>query len=95
MHLSVSEIKKLLKKWHFYKAHTSTSAQDELARKVNAVEKAVAALDDLDKKIIQMHYIQGAEIEIVMAHVFMARSSVYYRLNVAVKEMSYFIANTV
>ena len=96
MYLSASEIKKLLQKWRFYKAHTMNSVEgDELAKKINAIEKTIAFLDDVDQTIIRLKYFQGLEMDIVKSNVFLSRSVIYWRIDRAVNEISYIIANTV
>lgn len=96
MHLSASEIKKLLRKWHFYKAHTSVSGEeDALTKKIKAIEKAIAILDDVDQTIIRLKYFQGLELDLIQSQVFLARASVYKRLDKALEEMSYYISNTI
>ena len=94
MNLTVSEIKKLLNKWHFYKAITLSSPKEELTRKINAVEKAIFTLEDIDQEIIRMKYFQAVDIELIQAQVFLSRSGVYYRINNALKELKYIIENT-
>ena len=95
MHLQASEIKRMLKKWHFYKACIlPLESGNELERKLNAVEKAVAALDDVDKTIIQLKFMQGADIDLIASKVFLAHSSVYKRIDKAIQELAYLIANT-
>ena len=95
MHLSSNEIKRLLKKWHFYKAHTSTSADgSELARKISAIEKAIATLEDDDKTIIKLKYFQGVEVDIIKDKVFLSRAAVYKRIEKTVDEIAYLVANT-
>lgn len=95
MHLCASEIKKLLKKWHFYKAHALNSVEgDELTKKINAIEKAITSLEDVDQTIIRLKYFQGLEVDTVKSNVFLSRSVIYWRINRAVNEMSYIIANT-
>ena len=93
MNLTTTEIKKLLKKWHFYKAVTLSSPEEELARKINAIEKAVGILEDIDQEIIQLKYYQGVEIDIIQSKVCLSRSGVYYRLNNALREIKYIIEN--
>ena len=94
MHLPVSEIKKLLKNWHFYKACISSSKDDtELGRKLEKIEKAVSMLDDVSSTIIKKHYFENTEMDIVINLVFMSRPGVYKRLNKALAEVSFLIAN--
>ena len=95
MHLSSSEIKKLLKGWHFYKA-SILIAQDggELERKLNAIEKNVGNLNDVDRTIFRMRFFERAEVEVVVAQVYLSRRAVYKRIDKAVEKMVYCIANT-
>ena len=96
MHLSTTEIKKLLKNWHFYRA-SITSSEDggELKRKLDAVEKSLSVLDDISKAIIKMRYFEKIEMEIVASRVYMTRQAVHKRIVKAQSEMMFFIANTV
>ena len=93
MHLSTREIKKLLQKWHFYKAYTSSSGADELTRKITAVEKAITSLDDVDKTIIRLKYFQRLEVDMIQSQVFLSRSVVYWRIDKAIGEIAYLVAN--
>ena len=94
MHLSASEIKKLLRKWHFYKACSSNPEEDgKLKRKLDAIEKAVYRLDDVSRKAIIAHYFNRATIEDTALLVFMTVRGTYYRIAAAVKEMVYLIEN--
>ena len=95
MHLTTDEIKKLLKNWHFYRMLVSTSGNDmELKRKLDAVERSLVVLDDVSRTIIQARYFDKTEMNVVVEKAFMARSAVYKRIDKALAEMSYVIANT-
>lgn len=94
MNLTVSEIKKLLNKWHFYKAITLSSAEYLLKQKLEAIERAVNHLDDISKAIIEMRCFKRMEMDVVAKHVYMTRQGVYKRLNKSYSEMVYFIRNT-
>lgn len=94
MNLTTIEIKKLLNKWHFYKAVTLSSPEEELARKINAIEKAICNLEDIDQEIIRLRYFQTVDIELIQTKVYLSRSGIYYRLNNAIKEIKYIIENT-
>ena len=94
MHLSVSEIKKLLKKWRFYKAIILNTEKDLLLKKLNAIESAINALDDRDRSIMKMKYFEGYDMDLIAKTVFMSRQGVYYRLNRVYKEMEYLINST-
>jgi DNA-directed RNA polymerase specialized sigma subunit len=95
MHLSASEIKKLLQGWHFYKASISSSEDGgTLAKKICAVEKAIAALPEIDQTIIRKKYIQRIDGDIVAAQVHITRRAVYYRIKRAFRDMEYMICNS-
>ena len=85
----------MLKKWHFYKAHTLTSTNNELTKKIGAIEKAIVGLDDVDKTILELKYFQCVEVDIIKSKVYLSRSVIYWRIDKAVKEISYFILNSV
>ena len=93
MNLSVSEIKKLLKNWYFYKAF-SLSSQDGgvLAKQINAVERAINALEECDAVIVKMKYFERTEMEILTAHFFISRQAIYKRLETILKRISFCIA---
>ena len=93
MLLSVDEIKKLLQKWHFYNALVSEQENNELLRKLRAIEKAVSLLNDVNKRIIQMKYFQGYEMNVVAKSVFISRRAAYYRIETSLKEISYITEN--
>lgn len=61
---------------------------------MNAIERAVDALDDVSRKAIKMHYFDRATIEITAAHVFLTVRGTYYRITAAVKEAAFLIENT-
>ena len=95
MHLTMGEIRNLLKDWHYYKAYiTSSNSENELIGKLNAIEKAVASLDEISRKAIELHYFKCATIEITAAHVYMTVRGTYYRIASAIKKVAYLIENT-
>ena len=81
MNLTASEIKRMLKSWHFYKASTLSLEVGELKRKVDAIEKAINALDDCDAAFIQMRYFKRYEVETIANELHITRQAVYKRLN--------------
>lgn len=68
--------------------------EDELTKKINAIEKAITSLEYVDQTIIRLKYFQGLEVETVKSNVFLSRSVIYWRIDRAVNELSYIIANT-
>lgn len=94
MHLNVSEIKKLLKKWHFYKAITLKDKDTELSKKLETIESKIRMLDDVSKEIMRMKYFDGYDVHTIASSVYMSRQGVYYRLNIAYKEIEYLANNT-
>ena len=94
MYLNTTEIKSLLKKWHYYKTFTLNSEENELSKKICSIENAINALDNVSQSIIRMKYFEGYEMESIAELVYMSRSGTYYRLNSACKEMAYIINNT-
>ena len=93
MSLTTSEIKKLLKKWHFYKAITLNLPEEELGRKIRAIENALNYLEDIDQEIIRLKYFLLVDIDIIQSKVGISRSGVYYRLDKGLQELLYIIKN--
>jgi hypothetical protein len=73
MYLSASEIKRLLHNWQYFKANSSPSGVDALSKKVNAIERAMEALPELDGKIVTLKYVQHMDGDGVAACVHMSR----------------------
>ena len=94
MNLTISEIKKLLKNWHFYKANvTALQENSELKRKLELIERAVSMLEDINREIITMYYFNRFTIETTASLVFMSVRGTYYRIDSAVKEIKYLVGN--
>lgn len=65
----------------------------ELVKKLNAIEAAVNMLNDVSRTILQMKYFKRYEMEVIAESVFISRRAAYYRVQTALKEISYIIAN--
>lgn len=89
MNLTTTEIKKLLKKWHFYKAVIITSQEEGLTRKINAIEKYLQSLEGIDSAIMRLRFYQRVDIDTIASQVFMSRRAVYYRIDKVIKEMAF------
>ena len=89
MNLNVNEIKKLLKRWHFYKAIILTSQEEELIRKLNAIETYINALDGVDSVIMRMRFYQKVDMDTIASQVFMSRRAVYYRIDKVLEDMAF------
>ena len=87
MDLNAGQIKKLLKNWHFYKASISTAGDGKLKDAVEAIERFVNSLNDVDKRIVTARFFDRAEVDIVAKMVHMSRRAVYYRIEGIVNEM--------
>ena len=87
MDSSVKEIKKLLKNWHFYKACILNGEGAGLKKKVEAVERYINTLDEVDRKIIRMRFFERAEVNFIANKLFKSRRAVYYRIDGIVKEI--------
>lgn len=93
MYLSKSEIKRLLKNWYFYKASISTLEDGgQLKKKLDAIERAINALADVNKTIMRMRFYDCAEMETIAERVFMSRQAVYKRIENVVENMVYLFA---
>jgi len=89
MNLNVDEIKRLLKRWHFYKAIILTSQEEELIRKLNAIETYISALDGVDSVIMCMRFYQKVDMDTIASQVFMSRRAVYYRIDKVLEDMAF------
>lgn len=89
MNLNVNEIKRLLKRWHFYKAIILTSQEEELIRKLNAIETYINALDGVDSVIMRMRFYQKVDMDTIASQVFMSRRAVYYRIDKVLEDMAF------
>ena len=95
MNLSVTEIKKLLKNWHSYKASISSLENGgELQRKLDAIERSLTVLDEISFAIIKMRYFDKTEMEIIIKKAYVSRSNVYRRMEKAYTQMVYYLVNT-
>ena len=65
-----------------------------LKRKLDAIEKSLAVLDDISQMIIKTYYFDKTEMSVVVQRAFMVRSAVYKRIEKAIAEMEYYIKNT-
>ena len=92
MLLTVSEIKKLLKNYYTYKASISgASAESHLKRKLDALDRAVAALDEESKQIVDLVFYKRQSVENVALILNYSRSTLYYRVNIILDELSYMV----
>ena len=90
MTLSVSEIKKLLKNWHFYKASISSERDGgELKRKLDAIERVAGAFDAADNALIKMRYFDCTEVGIIAKRMHVTERAVYKRLEKIAREIEY------
>lgn len=81
MNLNLSEIKQRLKNWHFYKAYSSSSEDGGgLEKQLNAIERAIEALDECDAVIIRMRYFDRYEVGIIAKKLCISRQAVYKRM---------------
>jgi len=93
MNLNATEIKKLLKNWHFYKASIlSIGSGSDLEIKLEKVEKAVNTLDDVNRTIIKMRFFERQEMEDVAKLVFMTRQAVYKRIKKTLETIVYMLS---
>ena len=65
-----------------------------MVKKLNAIENYIEKLDDVDRTIMRMKYYECAEGEVIAAHVYMTRRTVYKRIDRIIRDMIYWISNT-
>ena len=94
MLLTTSEIKRLLKDWHFCKAYSSASKDGgELEKQLTAIERAINTLEGGDAVIIRMRYIEKAEVDTIAKTLFISRQAVYKRMENIIKRMAFCISH--
>ena len=94
MLLTTSEIKRLLKDWHFCKAYSSASKDGgELERQLTAIETAINSLEVNDAAVIRMRYFDKAEINYLAKKLCITRQAVDKRINKIVERMAFCISN--
>jgi DNA-directed RNA polymerase specialized sigma24 family protein len=90
VHLSVKEIKKLLKNYCFFKSSiSSVESRSALKEKLDLVSNALTAMDDESRRAIEMVYFERQPIENVARQFQIAPSTVYYRIDMAIKRIGY------
>ena len=94
MNLTAAEIKKRLKDWYFLKAFISTTGGGgNLEKELNAIERAIEALDKNDAAVIRMRYFDKAEVEFIAKKLFLSRQAVDKRLNKTLERIAFCISN--
>lgn len=66
-----------------------TSQEEELVRKLNAIETYINALDGVDSAIMRMRFYQKVDMDTIASQVFMSRRAVYYRIDKVLEDMAF------
>lgn len=66
-----------------------TSQEEDLIRKLNAIEKYIDSLEGMDASIMRMRFYQKLDIETISSQVFMSRRSIYYRIDKIIKDIAF------
>lgn len=66
-----------------------TSQEEELIRKLNAIETYINALDGVDSVIMRMRFYQKVDMDTIASQVFMSRRAVYYRIDKVLEDMAF------
>ena len=90
MNLNLSEIKQRLKNWHFYKAYSlSSEGGGGLEKQLNAIERAIEALDECDAVIIRMRYFDRYEVGTMAKKLCISRQAVYKRMETILARIAF------
>lgn len=66
-----------------------TSQEEDLIRKLNAIEKYIDSLEGMDASIMRMRFYQKLDIETISSQVFMSRRAIYYRIDKIIKDIAF------
>ena len=85
MSLTLKEIKKMLKAWHFYKASSLISESGaNLKKTVSLIEGAVEALPAQNREAVKLHYYERVPIESIAAIQHVCWQAIYKRIDTGV-----------